>query len=194
MALTPCPSPERRTDIFGDVQRRQQGAFLVARRAGAALLAGESHEHLVLAVRAADSGEALVQVAALQKGGHAALDDRPPETVLGSITLVVDLRKGGEMAVQQTPQLRRVWIARTVKGRRLGRRHDRKEGEQVTVYTLSLERLPTSCQPRTARANGKRLRPQRLRRADQSDADIRRCAKPVQETTAARPWRIGPPL
>jgi hypothetical protein len=52
------------THIFGHVDRGQQGPLLVAGRAGAALLAGEGHEHLVVAVGAADPGEAFVQVAA----------------------------------------------------------------------------------------------------------------------------------
>jgi hypothetical protein len=52
----------------------------MAGRAGAALLAGEGDEHLVVAVGAADPGEAFVQVAALQEGLYAMLDDRTPES------------------------------------------------------------------------------------------------------------------
>jgi len=70
------PVGDGRTDLLGHVNRGQQGPFLVAGGAGAALLAGEGHEHLVVAVRAADAGETLVQVAALQEGPHALLDDR----------------------------------------------------------------------------------------------------------------------
>jgi hypothetical protein len=43
------PMSDRQTDIFGNMQRGQQRAFLVARGAGATLLAGEGDEHLVLA-------------------------------------------------------------------------------------------------------------------------------------------------
>jgi len=50
------------------VDGRQERPLLVAGGAGAALLAGEGHEHLVVAVRAADPGEAFVQVAAAEKG------------------------------------------------------------------------------------------------------------------------------
>ncbi len=46
-----------------------------------------------MAVRAADAGETFLQIAALEKGGHAALDDRPPEAVLSLKTLIVDLLK-----------------------------------------------------------------------------------------------------
>jgi hypothetical protein len=63
----------------------------MARGAGATLLAREGHEHLVAAVRAADAGEALVQIAALEKGRHGALDDRPPVAVLGRKAIVVNL-------------------------------------------------------------------------------------------------------
>ena len=77
------PVGDGKTDLFGHVDGGQQGAFLVAGGAGAALLAGKGDEHLVVAVRAADAGEALVQIAAVEKGRHGALDDRPPEAVLG---------------------------------------------------------------------------------------------------------------
>jgi hypothetical protein len=54
----------------------------------------------VAAVRAADAGEALVQVAALQKCLHRAFDDRAPEAVLSRKPLVVDLLESLEMLVQ----------------------------------------------------------------------------------------------
>ena len=144
------PVGDGKTDLFGHVDRGQQGPFLVARGAGAALLAGKGHEHLVLAVRAADAGEALVQVATVEKGRHGALDDRPPEAVLGLKPLVVDLLEGGEMPVQQSPQVGGLRIAGTVEGQRLDRRgrHDRKGTGPVIVYALSLERTYTSCQAR----------------------------------------------
>ena len=65
------PVGDGSADLFGHVDGGQQGAFLVAGGAGAALLAGKGDEHLVVAVGAADAGEALVQVAALEKGRHA---------------------------------------------------------------------------------------------------------------------------
>ena len=159
-----------RTNIFGHVQRGDERPLLVARRAGATLLAGEGHEHLVLAVAAADAGEAFVQVAALQKRGHAALDDRPPETILGLIPLVVDLHEGREMAVQQSPQVGGVRIAGTVQRRRLGGRdHDGKSGRAI-VYTLSLEHPYRIRQPRVDAQKSNGLRPWRLRREDRLPA------------------------
>ena len=59
----------------------------------------------------ADTGEAFVQVAALQEGLHAVLDDRAPEAVLGRKPLVVDLLEGVEVLVQQPPQIGGMRIA-----------------------------------------------------------------------------------
>ena len=107
---------DRRADFLGNVQRGQQRPLLVAGGARAALLAGESDEHLVLTVGAANSGEAFLQIAALEKGGHRLLDDRSRPasgcpTVLGLITLVVDLLEGVKMLIQQLPQVGCVRIA-----------------------------------------------------------------------------------
>ena len=76
-----------------------RGAFLVAGRAGAALLAGEGHEHLVLAVRAADAGEALVQIAALEEGLHAVPDDRARRSRSGNCATP----KAGSGSVRRGP-------------------------------------------------------------------------------------------
>jgi len=72
-----------RTNFFGNVERGQQGPLLVARGARAALLAGEGDKHLVLAVRAADSGEPFLQIAALQEGRYSVRHNRQPIDVLG---------------------------------------------------------------------------------------------------------------
>ena len=97
------PMGDRRADFLGNVQRGQQRPLLVAGGARAALLAGESDEHLVLTVGAANSGEAFLQIAALEKGGHRLLDDRSPESVLVLITLVIDLAERVKMLIQQLP-------------------------------------------------------------------------------------------
>jgi len=105
------PMSDRRANFFGDVQRGQQRPLLVAGGTSTALLAGEGDEHLMLAVGAANSGEAFLQIAALEKGRHRMFDDRPPETVLGLIALVVDLLEGFKMLVEQAPQIRGLRIA-----------------------------------------------------------------------------------
>jgi hypothetical protein len=68
----------------------------------------------LVAVGAADAGEAFVQVAALQKSLHRAFDDRAPETVLGRKPLVIDLLEGLEMLLQQPPQVGGLRIAGAV--------------------------------------------------------------------------------
>jgi len=65
-------------DGVGNRVGGQQGAFLMATGAQAALAAGEGDEHLVPAVRAADAGEAEVQVAAAEELAGDVADDRPP--------------------------------------------------------------------------------------------------------------------
>ena len=80
-----------RTDFFGDVDRGQQGTFLVARWTGTALLAGEGDKHLVPTVRAANPGKAFLRIATLEKGCHRLLNDAAPVAVLGLKTLVKNL-------------------------------------------------------------------------------------------------------
>jgi hypothetical protein len=43
-------------------------------------------------------------IAAVEKGAHGTLDDRPPEAVLGLKTLVVDALEGLEVLIHQAPQ------------------------------------------------------------------------------------------
>ena len=97
------PMRDGRADFLGDVQRCQQRPLLVAGGTSAALLAGEGDEHLVLAVGTTNSGEAFLQIAALEKSSHRLFDDGPPETILGLIALVVDLLEGVKVLVEQTP-------------------------------------------------------------------------------------------
>ena len=63
----------------------------VTRRDTCSAACRRGDEHLVLAVGAANASEPFLQIAALEKGCHGLLDDRPPVTVLGLIALVVDL-------------------------------------------------------------------------------------------------------
>jgi len=59
----------------------------VAARAEASLAAGEENKHLVVAVPAADSGEAKVQVPATEESAGNLADDRPPRAVTLGVTL-----------------------------------------------------------------------------------------------------------
>ncbi len=114
----------------------------MARRARRALLARKRDEHLVPAVGAADAGEALVQIAALEKRRHGPLDDRPPEAVLGREALLVDLLEGLEMPVEHLPQAGRPRIAWAVERQGLdaGRRHAVKASQWdvgVAAFTVN---------------------------------------------------------
>jgi len=64
-----------------------------------------------MAVGAADPCKTFLQVAALEKGSHAAVDDRSPEAVLGLKLLVVDLAKRVAVLVHDPPQIGSVRIA-----------------------------------------------------------------------------------
>ena len=95
------------------MDRGQQGSLLVTGGTGTPLLAGESDKHLVLTVGTPDSREALLQIAALEKRCHAAVDDRSPESVLGLIAFIVGLPERVKMLIQQLPQvggLRITWL------------------------------------------------------------------------------------
>ena len=120
------PMCDGRADLVSNVERGQQRPLLVARGAGTALLAGEGDEHLVLAVRAANSSKPFLQIPTLKKGRHRLLDDRPPETVLGLISLVVDLLERVKMLIAQPPQVGVLGIAWAVE--RQGLDLSQKEG------------------------------------------------------------------
>ncbi len=68
------------------------------------MLAGDGHNHPVVAVRATDTTEAPVQIATLEEGRHGALDNRTTETVPDRKPLVVNSLEGVEVPVQQ-PQV-----------------------------------------------------------------------------------------
>ena len=109
-----------------------------------------------MAVRAADAGEALVQVAAAEKGRHRPLDDRPPVAVLRLEPLVVDPLERVEIPVHQTPQVGRLRIARAVQRQRLAARgsHDGMGTGPEMVYVKTSKQMYTLRQadvPRDAR-------------------------------------------
>jgi hypothetical protein len=70
----------------------------------------KTKNHRVVAVGAADASEALLQVTALQKGFHRALDDRTRPArgypaILGRKPLAVHLLKAVKTLIQQPPQV-----------------------------------------------------------------------------------------
>lgn len=112
------------------------------------LLAGKGHEHLVGAIRAADAGEALVQVAAPEKGVHRAFDDRAPEAILGRKPLVIDLLEGVKMLIQQPPQIGGLGVTGAVQRQWGDTRggHDTQGTGPVLVYATPLDYMYTFCQ------------------------------------------------
>ena len=118
---------DRKADFFGNVDGRQQGPFLVARWAGAALFTRVGDEHLVVAVWATNSGKTFLQISALEKGCNRPLDDRTPVAVLGLKSLVVDLLESVKMLVDQAPQIGGPRIAWPVENWRFGTRHSHEK-------------------------------------------------------------------
>ena len=83
--------------LFRDVHPHQDGPLLVATRADAALAAGEADKELVLAIGAANAGEALVQVAAGEEGVHRLADRGPERAVAPLVALGIDPLERVEM-------------------------------------------------------------------------------------------------
>ena len=106
------------------MQRSQQRAFLVAGGASATLLAGERDEHLVLAVGAANSGKAFLQIAALEKGSHRLLDDWPP---------VLD-------AILERGDLHEYYLAYSARGEFLRQLGDQKQAKLAFERALLLSK------------------------------------------------------
>jgi len=122
-----------------------------------------------------------VQIAALEKGSHGAINNRPPESVLGLIPLVIDMLEGREMLIHQSPQRGCPRIAWAVEGQRLDarQRHDRKGTGPVIVYTLSLDHKYTSCQVGYRSPFDNYWRSRRLCRAGGLPGRCSPCGKPV---------------
>jgi len=72
------------------------------------------------------SGVAFVKVPTLKERRGRAVNHRPPEAVLGLELLAINLPKGLEMPIQQTPQIRGLGIARLTQGQRFetGQAHE----------------------------------------------------------------------
>ena len=104
-------------------------------------LAGEGHEHVVVAVATAHAGEIFVQVAAAEKGRDRPLDDEPPVAVLRLEPLVVDPLERVEMPIHPAPQVGRLRIARAVQRQRVAARgsHDGMGTGPTRVYAPSDE-------------------------------------------------------
>ncbi len=69
-----------------------------------------------MAVGTADASKTFPQITTSKKGGHAAVDDWSPETVLSLKTLVIHLPEGVKMLIDQSPQVGGLGIAWAVLG------------------------------------------------------------------------------
>ena len=79
-----------RKDLLADMHGKLKDAFLVAGRTEASDLAGEGDEQVMPAVVAADAGEALTQVSALDKLVSRNPHGWPVKTVFCAVPLGVD--------------------------------------------------------------------------------------------------------
>jgi hypothetical protein len=140
------PVGDRSADFLGHVQRGQQRPLLVTGGTRTALLAGVGHEHLVAAVGTADASKALFQITAFKKGSYRALDDGPPESVLGLKALVIHLPEEVKMLIDQSPQVGGLGIAWAVEWQRLaaGKSHDQASHPRTTAHDA---RAPARTRP-----------------------------------------------
>jgi len=116
--------------------------------AGAALLAGEGHEHLVGAVGAAHAGEAFAQITALEVGLDGVADDGAPEAVLGREALVVDALELVEVSGGDAPEAGGLRVAGAVERSGLEQRGahsgaSRKAIRDTSSSTISVNMLET---------------------------------------------------
>jgi len=95
----------RQADILGDVEAEEESALLGATGADAALLAGKGDEELVMAVGAAGAGEAVLEVAAFEKGSDGLVDDRPPEAELAGVSMWVDGTEIAEVLADEAVEI-----------------------------------------------------------------------------------------
>jgi hypothetical protein len=86
--------------VVGD----HEGPLLVTARAEATAPAGEGDEELVAAEKAADLGEALVEVTAGQEALNCPRNHRPPEAVAPAEAIIVDALKVVEVPIKPPPQ------------------------------------------------------------------------------------------
>jgi hypothetical protein len=101
------------------VHAEQDRALLRAARADASLLAREGDEELVSAVRAADAGEAVLEVTALEEAADGFVENRAPVAVLASVTVGVDGAELVEVFTDEAVELRFEALAWAVETDRL---------------------------------------------------------------------------
>jgi len=112
-------------NIVGQMEAKKKGAFLGATGADAALFAGEGDEEFVAAVRTADAGEAIMQVAALEELADGLIDDGTPEAELTRVAFGIDGAEVIEMLADEPMKVRFQGLTRAVDaGGRVEAGHD----------------------------------------------------------------------
>ncbi len=106
----------RPADVLGDVHAEEERALLGATGAEAALFAGEGDEELVVAVGAADAGEAVLEVAALEEGGDGLVDGGAPVAEFRGVMLGVGGAEVVEVFANQAMEVGLKGLARAVDG------------------------------------------------------------------------------
>ncbi len=108
------PVGNREQNALGHQGSEELDLFLVAGGTEPAALAGEGEQVVFLAVIAADTGESVLQIPAVQKLVHHLGDDGTQVAVAGLIPLFIHRLKGVEMPGQALPEWRCPWLPGTI--------------------------------------------------------------------------------
>jgi len=108
---------DRGTDFVRDLVGEDQRALLMTACAEAPAAAGKGDQDLVVAVVAADAGEAGRRIAAAQKPPDRLADGRPPVSVAPLVPLGIDPLEVLVVAIDQLIQGRLAWPARAIDSR-----------------------------------------------------------------------------
>jgi hypothetical protein len=101
-------------DVLGHPTGLLQRPLLVARRAETSASAGIRDQKLLAALGAADAGEAVLEIAALEELAHDCPDDRPPEAIPLLVTLLVDCLELRKEALDQSVKWRLLRVPGTI--------------------------------------------------------------------------------
>jgi hypothetical protein len=104
----------REKDGLGEQGPEELDLLLVAGGAEPASLTGEGEQVVLLAVIAADAGEAVFQVPAVQELVHHLGDDGPQVAVAGLVAFLVDRLKAVEMPGEALPEWRCLGLPGTI--------------------------------------------------------------------------------
>jgi hypothetical protein len=102
-------------NIFPQVMRQKQSAFLMARGATTPLATGKRNEHLVSALFALYPGKSLLKISTLHELVDRAADYGSPETVLLFITIGISSLKLVKIAINKAEKWRELRVSVAIK-------------------------------------------------------------------------------